>query len=564
MSECSTFSNRVARLLVGVLSAASVAVAAVAVVETVTPATPVAAAACPGCVVVSAPTISLSATAWPGLQNVINQQLGVGVYTSLTTGSPGGPGTMWLAGHRTTYGGVFNRVPLLKAGEPVDLIDDAGAHRYIVSRLLVVPATGWQNYVNIYDMSRSLLILQTSHPNSRLRYLIEAFGTLPEPCRAEPMVMGGSALSQATTRFVPIAPQRILDTRTDGAGAVCAGGYLELQITGTAGISAQATAVALTVTATRNAGPGFVSVGPAGVDPSSTSSLNLGAAGQSRANLVMVAIGRDGRVAIYVSMATHVIVDVAGYYEPIASARDGRFVAVAPERLLDTRTDQTLHRLRANETITVDIDGRASQLPVTETSAVVVNVTAVRGGARGFVTAWRTGVPRPPTSNVNFAAVNDIAATLAIVPVGADGAIQVFASTDVDVVVDIVGYFTNSNAASDSAGLFVPLMPRRVLDSRITASLLNAYSTSSFDFLSPAGIAGPAHLVANLTSTGSFGHGFLAITSGGAPSTSNLNVSFGETRANLAIISAPIDGLTYVYTSLPTHVVVDVTGYFTV
>lgn len=562
MSECSTFSNRVARLLVGALCAASVAVA-VAVVETVTPATPVAAAACPGCVVVSAPTISLSATAWPGTQSVIDQQLGVGVYTPLTTGSPGGPGTMWLVGHRTSYGGVFNRVPFLKAGDPIELINDGGGHQYVVSRLMVVPANGWQNYVNIHDMSRSLLIMQTSHPDSRLRYLIEAFGSLPEPCRAEPLVIGGPALSQATTRFVPIAPQRILDTRTDGAGAMCAGGNIELQITGIAGISAQATAVALTITATGNAAPGFVSVGPAGIDPSSTSSLNLSAAGQSRANLVMVAIGRSGRIAIRVSGSTHVIVDVAGYYEPSASARDGRFVEVTAGRLLDTRTDATQDRVLANETITIDVDARAPQFPAAQASAVVLRVTAANSPTRGYITAWRTGVPRPSTSNVNLSAAGEIASNLAIIPIGPDGAIQVYASTDLDLTIDIVGYFTNATAAVDTAGMFVPVVPRRVLDTRSLPFLLGAGSITTFDLLSPAAIVGPVHLVANVTSTRSLGHGFVALTNSAAPATTGLIVSGGETRANLSITSEASAAMTHVFVSLPTHVVIDVTGYFT-
>ncbi len=137
---------------------------------------PASAVACQGCVVVSAPTIGLNATAQPGLQAVIDQQGGVAVYTPLTTGTVGGLGTVWLVGHRTTHGSVFNLVPSLQAGDYIDLIDDAGVHRYIVNRLLVVSESGFRNDVDINDMSRSMLILQTSHPDSHLRYLIEAFG----------------------------------------------------------------------------------------------------------------------------------------------------------------------------------------------------------------------------------------------------------------------------------------------------------------------------------------------------------------------------------------------------
>ena len=157
-------------LLVGLLAVGAGSLALVA------PA-PASAVACQGCVVVSAPAIGLNVTAQPGQQAVIDQQGGVAVYTPLTTGTVGGPGTVWLVGHRTTHGAVFNLVPTLLPGDVIDLIDDAGAHRYVVSRLLVVSESDWQSQVDINDTSRSLLILQTSHPDSSLRYLVEAFGT---------------------------------------------------------------------------------------------------------------------------------------------------------------------------------------------------------------------------------------------------------------------------------------------------------------------------------------------------------------------------------------------------
>lgn len=188
MNQSACSSNRIARFLIGgllVVAAGSVLVAPAAT----------SAAACQGCLVVSAPTIGLYATAQPGLQDVIDQEGGVAVYTPLTTGTVGGPGTLCLVGHRTTHGSIFNRVPTLQPGDSIDLIDDAGAHRYVVSRLLVVSESGFRNDVDINDMSRSMLILQTSHPDSHLRYLIEAFGAGLVP----PPVSSDAAMPAATT-----------------------------------------------------------------------------------------------------------------------------------------------------------------------------------------------------------------------------------------------------------------------------------------------------------------------------------------------------------------------------
>lgn len=97
----------------------------------------------------------------------------------------------------------------------IDLIDDTGSHHYVVNRLLIVPANGWQNFVSINDKSRSLLIVQTSHPDSSLRYLIEDFGATPQAppvCRTTPLVIGNANLSTATTRFVAIS--RVMGKRT--------------------------------------------------------------------------------------------------------------------------------------------------------------------------------------------------------------------------------------------------------------------------------------------------------------------------------------------------------------
>ncbi len=434
----------------------------------------------------------------------------------------------------------------LSPEEIVLLLDTAESMRSIADRQIKkVPALRGRMVVNLFF-----------EPSTRTRF---SFETAEKWLSADSLNFSGAT---GTSLRVWLA-QRLLDTRADGAGAVCAGGNITLQVSGLRGVSATATAVALNVTATDSSGPGFVSVGPAGLDPSSTSTVNLGAAGQTRANLVMVAIGISGQIAIHVSVTTHLVVDVSGYFEPSTSAHEGRFVDVAPERLFDTRTDPAQHRLHANQTVTMNIGQRTDQVPAGQVSAVLVNLTAVNGPPPGYVTVWATGVTQPSTSNVNLAGIGDAAANLAIVPVGADGSIQIFASTDLDVIVDIVGYFTNDTAPDATVGLFVPLTPRRVIDTRTSRPVLVAGTTSNFDLLGPAGIVAPANLVANITSTTSRGQGFVSITNGLAPSTSNLNVSRGENRANLALISARTSELTHLFVSLQTHIIIDVTGYFT-
>ena len=156
-----------------------------------------------------------------------------------------------------------------------------------------------------------------------------SFGTALQPPAVE------------TTKFVPVPPKRILDTR-DGTGAPAAklgvGAQIDLQIAGVAGVpAADVSAVVLNVTATEAAQPGFVSVYPSGTRRPTVSNLNLEAPGQTAANLVTVKVGANGKVSLFTSGGAHLIADITGYYTPAVTSTDGRLQTSTPERILDTR-----------------------------------------------------------------------------------------------------------------------------------------------------------------------------------------------------------------------------------
>src|SRR5207253_369619 len=78
-------------------------------------------------------------------------------------------------------------------------------------------------------------------------------------------------------------------------------------------------------------------------------------------------------------------------------------------------------------------------------TAVVVNLTAVRPPGASYLTAWGGGV-RPTTSALNVER-DDVRSNRAIVAVGPDRSISVFASARTDVVVDLnFGLGVTSNA----------------------------------------------------------------------------------------------------------------------
>jgi hypothetical protein len=107
---------------------------------------------------------------------------------------------------------------------------------------------------------------------------------------------------------------------------------VEIQATGRGDVVGDASSVALNVTVTDPLSSGFVTVWPCGVDRPVASSVNF-VAGQTVPNAVISRVGRDGKVCLYSTAATNVIVDVNGYF----TAGSG-YVGVLPDRFLDTRT----------------------------------------------------------------------------------------------------------------------------------------------------------------------------------------------------------------------------------
>ncbi len=118
-------------------------------------------------------------------------------------------------------------------------------------------------------------------------------------------------------QYGAVTPARILDTRR-GVGAPAAklagGQALRLQVAGTAGVPAGASAVTLNLTATEADGPGFLTAYPCGEPRPDASNVNY-VPGQDVANLATVKIGADGTVCLFGLRTTHVIADLAGFMD---------------------------------------------------------------------------------------------------------------------------------------------------------------------------------------------------------------------------------------------------------
>ena len=373
--------------------------------------------------------------------------------------------------------------------------------------------------------------------------------------------------------FSALTPVRLFDTRTAAfpSGKVGAGQTLSVQVAGQAGVPANATAVVLNVTGTQATTSGFLTIYEAGVPRPQASSLNL-IAGQTAPNMVIVPIGNGGNVNFYSSGGAHVIADVSGYFTGTSSAeRSGRLVPIDPLRLFDTRTPATPSgKVGAGQTLNVQVAGFAG-VPNTGASAVVINLTGTQSNAAGFVTAFPTGDPRPNASVLNMERANHTAANLAIVPLGTGGQISLYALRGVHLLGDVVGYMTDGSAPLSEAGLFVPLTPGRVFDTRTPAppsGKVPAFSTVSAQHTGVAGIpaSGVAAVSLNVTGVDATAPGHITGFPTGAPipTASTLNLTYpGETRPNAAILPIGTGGNISYYSARGAHVLADANGYFT-
>lgn len=249
--------------------------------------------------------------------------------------------------------------------------------------------------------------------------------------------------------FNALDPARLLDTRPGGAtidgrfagqGQLAGGQVLTLDVVGRGGVPAGTEAVVLNVTVNEPQGPGFVTVFPCGGSPPNASNLNF-AAGQTIPNNVIVKVDGQGRVCLFASATTHLIVDVNGSFPD-----DATFDPLSPGRLLDTRPGGATvdgaaaggGQLTAGRVQTLQVTGRGG-VPG-QVGAVVLNVTVVDPQAPGFVTVFPCGGNPPNASNINFVAGQTIPNNV-IVKADDRGRVCIFSSATTHLLADVNGSF---------------------------------------------------------------------------------------------------------------------------
>ncbi len=247
--------------------------------------------------------------------------------------------------------------------------------------------------------------------------------------------MTGWWTADGATRFRSISPERVEDTRLGGGAAVPAETSHEIDLSGI--VPAGTSAVVANLTVARPAGPGYVTAFPCGATPAS-SNLNF-LAGEARAVAITVGISNDLKLCTRSNVAHHVVVDLMGFYEPTPQfGPTASLTPVAGTRLADSRTAAAPWTSRFAAGTVRSLRPTAGRADDSQATAVVVNTVATGASGPGHVSIFPCDVDVPSTSVLNFAAGEE-ATNLAVVDLSADGEICFYASTPVDLVVDLFG-----------------------------------------------------------------------------------------------------------------------------
>jgi hypothetical protein len=192
--------------------------------------------------------------------------------------------------------------------------------------------------------------------------------------------------SFATTSFTGLIPFRLADTRPGSAtgdavaastGRIQADQVLPVPVASRGGVPSRVAAAVLNVTVVDPAGAGYITVWPCGLDRPNASTANF-AAGQTIANMAISALGTNGKVCVYSSVAAHLVVDVNGFEAIFGTTAQLQPNVIAPE------TSAVTHYVSAVAGLAT-IDVLTTSAPA-GTAAVIVPATSTSLSWIGVVT----------------------------------------------------------------------------------------------------------------------------------------------------------------------------------
>jgi hypothetical protein len=283
---------------------------------------------------------------------------------------------------------------------------------------------------------------------------------------------------------------------------------------------------------------------------------------------------------------------------PTASAGGG-FHSLSPTRILDSRTglgitngpiqagdgrinepDPLIRRdVAANHELKVTGVGG---IPESGVAAVLLNVTAAGPTDPSYLSMFPKPARAndlyddqasygalPTTSNLNVLPYTDVP-NMVLAPVGAGGKIRIFyQSGTTHLIADVAGWIDSSGTMNGGTA-FTGVSPARLLDTRTgfggTGGTFTSGQERTLHISGANGVPADAtSVVLNITGANSSAIGWAAAYPAGEPrpTASNINLSPGRTRANLAVVKIGAGGdIKLLVAETNADLVVDVFGYF--
>jgi hypothetical protein len=177
------------------------------------------------------------------------------------------------------------------------------------------------------------------------------------------------------------------------------------------------------------------------------------------------------------------------------------------------------------------------------------------------------------SANLNVERSGQTIANQVIAPIGADGTITIFTQNGGHVVADIAGVFSGPSSPVSTGGLFAPVTPNRLVDTRDPANTpqvgpIPGGSAITVQGAGRFGVPAPVSALAlNVTITEASAPGDVQVFPPGAGTpggSATINAEFARQtipNANLATVSGT--GQFSIFTQTGGHLIADVAGYFT-
>jgi hypothetical protein len=307
----------------------------------------------------------------------------------------------------------------------------------VVANAAIVPA-GWGGGISIY----------ASDPTD---VIVDVNGYFTDPAAV------------STLAFYPVTPCRVMDTRA-GQGAWGSFGPPSMPTGGSSrvvpvpssqcGVPPTAAAYSVNFTVVPTGKLGYLSAWPTGQAQPVVSTLNSWD-GAVLANAAIVPAGIGGAISVFTWLengaTTDVIMDINGYFAAPGGTGGLSLYPMTPCRVVDTRSSEGKTGAFGPPSLSSGAPSRTFPIPAAPgcgvpatAQAYALNATVVPTGYLGYLSIWPAGQPMPVVSTLN-SWDGRIVANFALVPAGANGAVNAYtfvgAGAATDVVLDISGYF---------------------------------------------------------------------------------------------------------------------------